>query len=517
MISENSNGEVYDTQSEIYADEEHLSPLHSNARGGSTGKAVPLSEFTMELEEPIEHSDSKLFKRVEFEGHVVVLENRDITKSHKLKFQMLGAMLCLLFIGLCDQVIGSLIEYVLAEYQIDRVKISYLFMAQFCGYIPSSIFNNYLMGKYGLYKLYASSCIIGIFASIIYLLKLPYIFLPFSSVLFGWVNGTYDCCMNYFVGTLDYSNQLLGIMHSMYGVGCLITPVLSIYLVKHGMLWNHYYFFLIGTAFLNLLVAFFFFQNETSYKYRYVASNGIDTDVESVELEATSTANTNSFVEEKGEPTMFETLTNKYIMVFSFLLFLYVGSELSVGIWLNNYLFRIKQVTEEKASYITSTFWFFMTLGRIFMGFYTGKYFEDTEIRACVVYSSMVSLSCVLFWFLQFSITLQVISICIAAWFLGPLFGTTIIIAIKTLPKRYSLNGISLIAGFGGTGAAIIPAVMGYISENVGSNLDGDENDGAGLVYFPQVISIAFTFSALCWLFLYLYYKRVFDQKLRLT
>lgn len=512
MLDTQKGDVATESQSELYSEEEHLQHLHD---GGSEHPKSSFSmdessvtDFNMEIDEPEDLiSYAGLSKRVKFENEIVIIENKNIFKNHKLKFQLASAMISLFFIGLVDQVIGSLIEYFLKEYNINRVQISYLFVAQFCGYIPSSIFNNYLMSKFGLHFLYTSACIIVCFTSTMFLLKVPFVFLPFCSVFFGWCNGTFDCCLNYFVGSLDYSNELLGLMHSMYGLGCLITPVLSIHLVKSGMPWNYYYFILIATGITNFLFAYFFFQNETAAKYRYTISEDRNNENDQDDFQSSN-------IEDKTLPTMFETLKNKYVIFYSVALFTYVGSELSVGVWLNNYMYRIQGQTEENASIITSIFWLFMTLGRGVMGFVTGWYYKDREIKGIVFYCFMVAGSCLSFWIFESSITLQIISICLAAWFVGPLFGTTIIISLKTLPKRYALHSISLIAGFGGTGAAIIPAILGYISEHFGGG-NGD-SDGAGLKYFPEVVCITFTAAAFMWFSFYLTHKRTFDAQIRL-
>jgi fucose permease len=502
------NDDIIDSQREL-----HLSNDLSESPKHRSSIERPLTEeFTIDTEDFDLSKDWKSSKIVDFEGHKVILENKNIFQSRKLKFQFLSSMISLFLLGLSDQTIGSLIEYILEEYKIDRVQISYLFIAQFCGYIPSSLLNNYLMGKYGLFLVYSTACMLVVFACTIYSFKAPFIFLPLASICFGWSNGTFDCCLNYYVGMLDYSNELLGLMHALYGVGCLVTPVLSVHLVQLGMDWNHYYYLLICTAFINFLLVIFFFKNETSYKYRYVAIMDAKSDLHN----ENSDFDPSAVVHEESEPSIWETISNKYIIFYSISLFVYVGTELSVGVWLNNYMFRIQKLTEKKASVITSSFWLFMTLGRAVLGFVTGRYFEDTEIRAIVGYSFLVAFGCLNFWIFESSITLQTIFICFAGFFVGPLFGTTIIIALKSLPKRYSLHGISLIAGFGGTGAAIIPAIVGYISEHFGPS-NGDVNDGAGLVYFPNIEFMLFSAAALLWLGFYLYNKQKLDNKVRLT
>lgn len=497
-----------DHQSEHRANNSPESPKLS-----TPSSTPPLEQFTID-EDPNNVSLHRDSSCILFKGQPIIIEDKNIFRNHKLKVQMVAAMMSLFLLGLSDQIIGSLIEHLLSYYHIDRVQVSFLFIAQFCGYIPASLLNNYLLSKYGFHKLYYTSCLVVMVSSTLFLLKAPFYILPFGSVMFGWANGTFDCCLNYFVGTLDYSNELLGIAHAMYGVGCLVTPILSIHLIRVGMPWNHYYFVLIGTAFLNLLLAFFFFREETSMKYQYITLKAQETSGEDTYFDSAETA-ANTI--DKTQPSIIETLFNKYVAFYCTALFLYVGSELSVGVWLNNYLFRIQHLTEEQASYITSLFWLFMTSGRVIMGIYTGRHFEDKEVRAMVIYCSLVALGCFSFWIFSSSVAAQTVSIAFAGWFVGPVFSTTIIASIKTLPKRYSVHGISLIAGLGGTGAAIIPGIMGWVSEHLGSpENDTDGNDGAGLYYFPELVCVTFTMAALCWLSFYLYNKSALDRKLRL-
>lgn len=496
---------LLETQSELPEEDEHFKRLNSSGRQDD----FSLDQFTIEDDDISSDIQTTYGRKIIFNGHTVILDNQNIFKNHKLKFQMLASMLALFLIGLTDQAIGSLIEHFLDFYKIDRIKLSYLFVAQFCGYIPSSFMNNFLMAKFGLYNMYWTSCVITMLVALIYFMKLPYPYLVFASVGFGWTNGTLDCCMNYFVGTLDYSNELLGLMHSFYGVGCLITPSLSVFLIQRGMPWSRYYLILMGVGLLNLVLALSLFKNETNYKYRYLLDQANNPDVgsrESSNLENTSLAS-------KSEPSMYETMLNKYIAFYSLSLFLYVGSELSVGVWLNNYMFKVHRLTEDKASFIVSTFWFWMTFGRFVLGIFTGRYFVDNEARAIVAYCWFVALGCCGFWIFEANVLLQTIFISIAGFFVGPIFGTTIIIAIKTLPKRYSVSGISLIAGLGGTGAAIIPSIMGYISEQGSVN----PGDGAGLIYFPEMISITFASCAAVWLAFYVINKGTFDAKKRLV
>lgn len=471
--------------------------IDNNHNGDTASSTCSVSDF--EIEEQRIHPINTSSKVVTFENEIVILENNDIFENNKLKFQVFSAMMSLFFIGLTDQVIGSLLEYTLDYYKVDRVQVSYLFVLQFCGYFPASLLNNYLMDKFGLHKLYYTACLIVCVTTTLFFCKIPFFFLPICSIFIGWSCGVYDCCLHYFVGNLKYSNEILGLMHAMYGFGCLITPVLSQFLINLGLPWNYYYLVLLMNTTTNFILAYFFFRNETSAKFRFISFKEREKD---------------NF---DSPPTVVETITHKYVVFYAVILFIYAGSGLSVGVWLDNYLFKIKKIPQMNSSLITSFYWFSMTIGRATMGFYTGRYFENREIKAILRYSSIVTVSCLFFWICQFSTKLQSLSIFIAAWFFGPIFGTTVVISLKTLPKRYALHSISLIAGFGGAGTAIIPSIIGYVSEHYGvDQASTPPSTGQGLKYFPLVTFLTFLFAGLLWIGFYLCKKNIFDSKIRL-
>ncbi|QPG76464.1 hypothetical protein FOA43_003853 [Brettanomyces nanus] len=355
-------------------------------------------------------------------------------------------------LGLIDQTLGSVMEYVLADYQIDRIKVSYLFLVSTFGYVPASFLNHFLIYNFGLFKVYLSGVVCLCVGCSIYGLKSPYLCLMLGSLINGFGSGLTDCCINIFIGNLKHSNQLLGVMHSSYGLGCLISPALVINLINRGFPWPHFYFLIAAVGLANFACVWFSYSNETKWKFRYVSDydrklNGDNGD----------------------ETTAWETIQNKYVLFYSFALFVYIGSELSVGIWLFNYVFNIKRVTEQTASFITSGYWACVTLGRFFLGFVTGKYFDRLEVRAIIIYCSLVVIFCSGFWALSASVVAQTVCIFGMGFFVGPLFATSVVIALRSLPQRYTVSGISLIAGLGSAGAAVIPPIMGFVSEKFGA------------------------------------------------
>ncbi|ODV86642.1 hypothetical protein CANARDRAFT_180041, partial [[Candida] arabinofermentans NRRL YB-2248] len=410
---------------------------------------------------------------IEYMNQTIILEPKNYKHSLKLKFQILTSFLSLFILGLIDQSIGSIMQYLLADYQINRIQISYLFLFQFIGYIISSFANNQLSLKFGIAGVYSYALLMNGIYCFLFSLRSPFVILILTSIFNGFGVGSLDCSLNLYIGNLNYSNQILGMMHSFYGLGCFVSPVFVIYLIHQGMLWN-YYFLIIGSLItINFILVLILFKNETPAKFQYVMSSMNDGD-------------------DDEDTSVLNILKNKSVQFFATSLFLYIGSELSLGVWLFNYILKIKSLDEKKASYITSTYWLFMTIGRFSLAFVTGHYFEDNETYAMVIYTGLVASGCFSFMIFNQFLWIQIISICIIGYCVGPVFSTTVVISIKNLPKHLSTAGVSIICGIGATGAAVVPYIMGVISEKFGT-------DGGGLVYFPLVIFISFSGSFLMW------------------
>ncbi|GME88667.1 unnamed protein product [[Candida] boidinii] len=432
----------------------------------------------------------------------IIEETDDITKSYKLRLQLVTTFISFTMVGFTDATLGAVMHYIMEEYDINRENVSILFLIQAIGYITASFSMNFFQSRIGFHGSYLLSLILEILFCFGYFLKPSFPLLILNALMGGLGTGLEESSLNLFVGNLKHSNQLLGLLHSCYGVGCLISPILVTSLIHKGLKWNQYYLLLCAILTISAIMTLFLFKNETKEKFNYFeAKNNSKSENkndegeeqesgESIELQISDNSKQESV-------TILKCILNPYIQFFAFVLFIYVGSELTIGSWLYNYYITIKDRTDTVASYITSTYWLFMTLGRIVLAFVTGKYFEDKEYKAIILYSAGVSIGCLGFTIFHDFFILQIMSISLAGFCVGPNFATTIIISIKTLPKKYSNMGVGIVAGIGGSGAAVMPSIVGWLSENTAGG------NGKGLIYFPFSSFLFFTIATVSWLFFY--------------
>lgn len=267
------------------------------------------------------------------------------------------------------------------------------------------------------------------------------------------------------------------------------------------MQWNHWYYVLISYSMFLLGSTSLIFHPETKWKYQYLVDAGRDEeDDDEEEEEADETDSTTSPV------TFSSMIKNKYVWFFSITLFFYLGGESSIGNWVYNYLIIIKDLSPRDSSYITSAYWLSLTIGRMVIGLIIGKFFENDETTVAFAVCVLISIFTSIFT-LASSLVIQTICICLIGAFIGPVFPTTIIIALKTLPLNIHALGVGFISSCGSSGAALVPYIIGFVSAmNKG---DEDYVEGEGLVYFPIISLVVFGVAMILWGAFYLQTRQV--------
>lgn len=255
----------------------------------------------------------------------------------------------------------------------------------------------------------------------------------------GVGNGLLDAAWNAWIGTLDHTNQLLGLLHGCYGLGATISPLIATSMITKGHLgWWTFYYIMIGMVTLEMCGGTWAFWKETGLKYR--------------------DDNSNADSDEKGKTRL--ALKQKVTWILAIFLLAYVGTEVSLGGWIVTFMIRVRH-GQPFASGMTATgFWLGLTVGRVTLGFITPMIGERLAVAIYIICSLGLEL---LFWLVpQFIVSAVAISL--VGFFIGPLFPSTVIMATKILPQDLHVAAIGFAAAFGGGGAAVLPFAVGAIA-----------------------------------------------------
>ncbi|GEQ72507.1 hypothetical protein JCM33374_g6194 [Metschnikowia sp. JCM 33374] len=482
--------------------------------------------------------------KVHFQGCEVSIDPLDWRSSVLLKLQVCAGFCVFVLFGLADQTIGTVIPVLEKDYNIDDSQTGLIFLASTLGYFVMAIATESFHRNFGV----RGVGILGAFSmALSYLIifqKPPYYMVVFAYVFSGIGCGSLDASFNGWMGNLVDSNQLLGILHGCYGIGCMISPPLVTRLLEkkeNPWMWNDYYLVLSSMAAFCLVYFSVAFRHETPAKYKFMMlinearklrQDKLDSDADSDKETDQDTEQDNGqdnlhenlhenlhdnhpsqdfFTNNAGldnvkGPTITRdeqdaalgdsvplsvALTSKLVWSFSIIMFLYVGAESAFGTWLITFLTRIKGLSFKQSSYMATTFWTGLTLGRIFLGFVTAHYFTN-ELNAnwCYITLSLVGHALFSLVVLTSSYTKILFPIVLfSGLFVGPIFPTNIVCAIRILPAKFHASGVGFICAFGGGGAAAVPFLVGLVAE--ASDL--------GLRFYAVIVAVLYLVLFLLW------------------
>ena len=455
----------------------------------------PLDEESYHEIEPhktLIHDDVALgeeepIKKVEWNGSEVVTYPLDYQKVPMVKRQILVCFLLFAILGLNDQSTGSLLPTLVDHYKLSKIKVSNIFMLQATGYITASLLNDKVHRYSG-----SRGCILGaiaicfVFYSILALR--PAHFAVYLSCYFplGLALGLIDATCNILVGNLEVNkNELMGLLHGVYSGSAMLTPPIVSYFVEWGR-WSLFFVISVVVAVVCGILAVPNFRYETAVKYDYICKAKVDADNNETLDTADGSADTADT--DTGMPAQ---LKNRPVLLYSCFLFVYLGAEVTTGSWLFTYLLETKMNNPVRMSYIVSTFWVGLTMGRVVLGFVTGRLFRN-EYRAGRVYSiCTLALFCMFVavgatgtltaepqaqaqtQYLQPTLSLAyflslMLIIFLSGFFIGPLFPIGSVVALQLLPKSMHVSGIGVATSLGSCGTALLPYMAGVIIQVVG-------------------------------------------------
>lgn len=321
--------------------------------------------------------------------------------------------------------------------------MSTVFIIPFAGYVAAALTNNWIhhtIGQRGV-AFVGPAC--RLIAYVPMALHPPFPVLPIVLLFAGYGNGIEDSAYNAWVGNMHHANELLGLLHGAYGLGATVSPlVASAMVTKLNLEWYTYYYIMIGVVCVEFVVGMSAFWEATGAAYRE-------------RLKAVS----------RGEEVTTSTVLRSPITwLISVFILGYVGAEVSLGGWIPTFMIEVRHVDGFLAGLTVTLFWLGLTLGRVILGFVTGRIGEKLAILGYLILCIGFQL---VYWLVP-NFVVTIISVILLGFFLGPLFPAAIVAATKLLPSDYHIGAIGFAAAFGGGGAAIVPFGVGAIAESKG-------------------------------------------------
>lgn len=442
---------------------------------------------------------------IEYRGEDIVVDSANWRDSTLLKIQIFAGYCNFILFGLAEQTVGTLIPQLQEYYNINDLQTGYVFLASVSGYFLMAVLTEICHRRLGVRGIVIMGTASLTLAYLVLSTRPPFFVLIMCYMLGGIGFGSLDAGLNGWMGNLVDLNQLLGILHGCYGIGSMISPPLITHLVDRAVnpwQWNSYYLVLSSVAASCMVLFTVVFRNETPAKYHFsVVLKETRRQLEDEAHDDDSDRGEESDKEDdSGTPSasLSQSLRSKLVWFFSLIMFVYVGGEVAFGAWLVSFLLRVKNVAYKLSAYMATTFWTGLTMGRICLGFVTAHYFSS-EMTANWVYIAMSLVGYVIFCMFAYTLAVTILFpiVFVTGLFVGPIFPTTIVAAIETLPVKYHANGIGFICAFGGGGAAAIPFLIGIVAQA----------SDRGLKFYPVIIIILFSMLLVAWLLLFFKFR----------
>ncbi|KAJ5414740.1 hypothetical protein N7509_001367 [Penicillium cosmopolitanum] len=326
--------------------------------------------------------------------------------------------------------------------------VSLVFLSPLVGYVLAAFLNNRIhtsLGQRGP-ALIGPGC--HLLAYIVNCVHPPYPVLVISFIFAGFGNGLEDAAWNAWIGNMAHSNELLGLLHGLYGVGAVLSPLIATSMIVHAdMPWYYFYYVMVGCAAIELIVCGTCFWKATGAIFRQArADTGGDS--------------------KKGglKTALFTRPSARVTWLCALFLLGYVGVEVALGGWIVTFMIRVRNGGAFASGMTATGFWLGITVGRILLGFVTPRVGEKLAIAAYILLS--IAFGLILWLVPQFYASAVAVSL--QGFFLGPLFPGVVVMIAKLLPRHLHVSSIGFAAAFGGSGAAILPFAVGALAQAKG-------------------------------------------------
>lgn len=245
------------------------------------------------------------------------------------------------------------------DYGISSLVVSLIFISPLVGYFASALLNNRIhvvLGRRGVAFLAPGSRLI---AYVVTTQHPPYPVLVLVFILAGFSNGLEDGAWNAWLGVMQNANEVLGFLHSFYGLGAILSPLIATSMItKTNLGWHMFYYLMLGLSLLEFISAVAAFWAETGKAYR--------------------AANPQSSGK-SGRGTR-EAVGNRVTWICSVFLFVYVGLEVAVGGWVVVFMEKVRHAAPFPAGMSATGYWLGVTVGRVVLGFITPMLGEQRAI-----------------------------------------------------------------------------------------------------------------------------------------
>ncbi|MEI7557165.1 MFS transporter [Candidatus Chlorohelix sp.] len=361
------------------------------------------------------------------------------------RLQIALLFLAFILIGATEGGVGVLIPSIQLSYSLDKATVSLLFLAGTSGYLTAALLSGLLIEKFGHRNFILFGTAIIFAGAFLVTLQPPFVLLMLVWLSLGFGIAALDSGVNSYVASWQHNSAILNYLHGFYGVGALSGPLVASFVINNGWSWNNTYYV---WCFLAAIVL-------VSFRLVFIKP-----------LEISKQELHNKAIQTSDENVLLGAIKLKVVWLTALFLFLYVGSEVSLGNWSYSWLTQQREQVAWLAGWLVSGYWIGLTLGRLTLARVSQWVGTQRLIWGCL--AGTVSGILILIFLAGTSGVWLASGLALCGYSLGPIFPTTIALISTIVPERLLASAIGLLVSLGSMGAAFFPWLAGNLAEKLG-------------------------------------------------
>ncbi len=348
------------------------------------------------------------------------------------------ALYAFIAIGIAEGGFGVLLPSILSTYSLTPATVTLLFVSQVSGYMVAAFTSSLVSSRLGLARMLLFAATALATALLIYALTVHWWLMVAAGTLLGLGVGLIDAGINTYIVQDQRSAHLIGLLHAFYGIGALLGPAVATTLLALELNWRQVYLIFAGVV--SLLIAGV--GGAIAIRYSPMTLR-------------VPPANTTAL------GNLQRSLKTPVVLLSGLMLFVYVGTEVSLGNWAYTVQSVARKTPELIAGYSISAYWLGLTLGRFSLGYCLQRLGATRSIS----FSLGLLLIGLLGWWL---LPDQWLSLPLIGFALAAIFPTIIWLIPRRLTETLVPAAVGFVTSMASLGAAIIPTMVGWLASGAG-------------------------------------------------
>jgi fucose permease len=366
-------------------------------------------------------------------------------------------------VGLTNGASGVLLPDISRYYGLDNSIVGLLYVGENVGYALAAFYSGNLVARLGLRWFMVAGLIIFALSSFGVGMALPFLAVLVGRTGMGIASAIMEGGPNFFFSGLPRHTTLLNYLHSFFGAGSLLGPLVATFVLASGMGWNMIY---LGW----LLISLPLLAGSTFWFTHRLSPGAIQTT-----QAATRPDRDNS---NKGQ--MRATLSLLAVWLGAIFLMLYVGIEIGTGAWAYTYLTLRQGFDPIFCGWAVSGYWLGITLGRLILARLAERL--GVSSKGLIQYTlALAAVGGVVIWCGNSEIV-SAIGLGLLGIGLGPVYPTILAIIPEVVAPRLVPSAIGFVTSLSILGAAIFPSIAGFVFDGLGLGWFGPFFAGLGVV-----------------------------------